>query len=301
MSITTCTGAYTGNMCTCMRDTKQRFTCTKAVNACWYLQRSAPGDRRNRRGGWTKVAFLILNLLSIGIALNLLLIPLDKLGRGFFSFHVGLSLIFEIAALALDRHREVWLTHAPFLAALVVLFLLFQFRKLRHTPKILNAAAAMGILTIVISVLRSGAAPVSGLIMISSAAVLGAVLVAMNLGHWYLVIRGLPFELLGKANRFFMYSLFARIACIACGGVIAMDAWKAMFAGAQPLWDTTLFLTVRVGFGLVAPVILAWMVGECVKIRSNQSATGILYVAVVFVLIGELSGIYFLLEKGVPL
>lgn len=247
------------------------------------------------------MAFLILNLLAIGVALNLLLIPLEKLGRGFFSFHAGMALVFELSALALDRRREVWITQAPFLAALAAVFLLLQFRKLRYVPRMLATAAVLGVAALGLSVVRSGLSPVIGLCMISSSVVLGAVLVAMNLGHWYLVIRGLPIELLGKANRILICSLIARIACIAAGAVLALDAWKTMFAQARPLWDTALFLTVRVAFGLVAPAVLAWMVGECVKIKSNQSATGILYVAVVFILIGELSGIYFLLEKGVPL
>jgi amino acid permease len=46
-----------------------------------------------------------------------------------------------------------------------------------------------------------------------------------------------------------------------------------------------------IGLRLLAGVILAFVLGlmafSCAKRKANQSATGILYVAVVFVLIGE--------------
>ena len=49
-------------------------------------------------------------------------------------------------------------------------------------------------------------------------------------------------------------------------------------------------------FGFVAPAALVWMTWRCVQIRSNQSATGILYVSLAFVLIGEIIAKYFLVS-----
>jgi hypothetical protein len=42
--------------------------------------------------------------------------------------------------------------------------------------------------------------------------------------------------------------------------------------------------------GLVGPAILAWMVWQTARIRATQSATGILYAAVIMVFLGELLG-----------
>ncbi|SVC87867.1 uncharacterized protein METZ01_LOCUS340721, partial [marine metagenome] len=49
-----------------------------------------------------------------------------------------------------------------------------------------------------------------------------------------------------------------------------------------------------------APIGLAWMTWKTVELRSIQSATGILYAAVVFVLFGETISIYLSLATGQP-
>ncbi|OGH63222.1 MAG: hypothetical protein A3G34_15320 [Candidatus Lindowbacteria bacterium RIFCSPLOWO2_12_FULL_62_27] len=243
------------------------------------------------------MAFLILSQISIGIILALIAISLDKVGRGFFSFHAALALSLEAIALALDRSRMP--AFAPYGASLLILTVLYQVRKLRWTGTLIRLTALLGAAALV---WIAGPSTADALALVSSAWVLGAVLVAMNLGHWYLVIRGLPIDLLGVANRRLIQALVLRIACIAIGVILAREAWAAMWTAAGgPMWDKVLFLTVRVAFGLAAPLVLSWMVHECVKIKSNQSATGILYVSVVFILIGELSGLYFLLHRGVPL
>jgi hypothetical protein len=61
------------------------------------------------------------------------------------------------------------------------------------------------------------------------------------------------------------------------------------------------FLGLRVGLGLLVPLLLGWMVIECVRIESNQSATGILYAMTVLVAVfGELVAVYLSLARGIP-
>jgi hypothetical protein len=62
-----------------------------------------------------------------------------------------------------------------------------------------------------------------------------------------------------------------------------------------------LFIGQRILFGLILPLALSWMIWQTVKIRSTQSATGILYVAVVFILFGEFLSRYILVSIGYPL
>ncbi len=57
-----------------------------------------------------------------------------------------------------------------------------------------------------------------------------------------------------------------------------------------------LWLGVRWVIGLVGPLVLGWMAWETARIRSTQSATGILYVVVILVFLGELTS-QLLLEK----
>ena len=54
--------------------------------------------------------------------------------------------------------------------------------------------------------------------------------------------------------------------------------------------DVTLWLPVRWLIGFVLPGVLCWMAYQTARIRSTQSATGILYVVVIFCFLGELTG-----------
>ena len=49
-----------------------------------------------------------------------------------------------------------------------------------------------------------------------------------------------------------------------------------------------IFFWQRLLFGLAGPAVLSYLTWETAKIRSTQSATGILYIAFALVLFGEL-------------
>ena len=51
---------------------------------------------------------------------------------------------------------------------------------------------------------------------------------------------------------------------------------------------------------LVVPAIFIYMASDCIKRRSTQSATGILYVAGVLVFIGEMIALYLVRVTGLP-
>ena len=54
-------------------------------------------------------------------------------------------------------------------------------------------------------------------------------------------------------------------------------------------------------FGLLGPAAFAFMVHETARIRSTQSATGILYIAVIFVMYGELLARYLAVAGAGPM
>jgi hypothetical protein len=54
--------------------------------------------------------------------------------------------------------------------------------------------------------------------------------------------------------------------------------------------ETALWLPVRWGLGFVGPLVLGVMAWQTARIRSTQSATGLLYVVVIFCFLGELIG-----------
>ena len=62
-----------------------------------------------------------------------------------------------------------------------------------------------------------------------------------------------------------------------------------------------IFFWMRVGWGLLGPLLLFPMVWGTVKIRSTMAATGILYVDVVAVVIGEVLGAWLSTLAHLPL
>ncbi len=108
---------------------------------------------------------------------------------------------------------------------------------------------------------------------------LGATVGAMLLGHWYLNTPTMQMAPLRRLLALMVVAIGLRIGI--CGaGLVAM-----LSAGPLPApW----FVVLRWLTGLVAPLVMAWMVERTLRIPNTQSATGILYVAAVMVFTGEL-------------
>ena len=126
---------------------------------------------------------------------------------------------------------------------------------------------------------------------LTSIALLGSVNLAMLLGHWYLVVRGMPIEPLARLTHATLAAVIAKIALVVI--VIAV-------AGA-PAAMRDIFFWMRAGWGFLGPIALYPMVHGTVKIRSTMAATGILYVDVVAVIIGEVLGGWLSALAHVPL
>ena len=123
-----------------------------------------------------------------------------------------------------------------------------------------------------------------------SALAIGGTLAGMLLGHSYLTARGLSFTPLKRMALLLFWILVVR----------ALFVVPVFFEPRLEMMDWV-FLSMRIAAGLMLPLLLAWMVLQCVKIESNQSATGILYVMVVMVgVFGELIAVYLHLARGIP-
>ena len=114
---------------------------------------------------------------------------------------------------------------------------------------------------------------------LASTALLGSVNLAMLLGHWYLVVRGMSIDPL---KRLTIATLVAAIAKLILVVIVLAVGSSAMLRD--------IFFWMRAGWGLLGPLFLYPMVWGTVKIRSTMAATGILYVDVVAVVIGEVLG-----------
>ena len=67
------------------------------------------------------------------------------------------------------------------------------------------------------------------------------------------------------------------------------------------LWPVYgLLIGTRWLVGLLVPAVFVYMAHDCIRRRSTQSATGILYVAGVLIFIGELIALNLARETGLP-
>lgn len=124
---------------------------------------------------------------------------------------------------------------------------------------------------------------------VPSAIAIGGTLGAMLLGHSYLTARGLSFRPLARMA----WILFA-LLCLRAVSVV--PAWFG--AGVESM--DYVFLALRCALGLALPLAMSWMVIQCVRIQSNQSATGILYAMTVLVgVFGELIAVYLRYSRGI--
>lgn len=130
--------------------------------------------------------------------------------------------------------------------------------------------------------------------LLASAAGLGLATDTMLLGHWYLNVPNLSFEYLKKFSLGVWLALGAR--------VLISVLFVTMCFPEISFWDPLdrILPFARIVFGAMAIffAVLAW---RCAKIHSNQSATGILYVVLFFVIVGEMMGAYLLGRTGLPL
>lgn len=120
---------------------------------------------------------------------------------------------------------------------------------------------------------------------LTSAALLGTVTTAMLMGHSYLIAPAMSLTPLLRL----LIALFAAILLRLAVAAVGLWSWTAGHSLGNLNDETVLWLPLRWGLGFVGPLILGWMAWEAAKIRSTQSATGILYVVVIFCFLGELT------------
>jgi hypothetical protein len=121
----------------------------------------------------------------------------------------------------------------------------------------------------------------------ASSAVLGTAMTAMLMGHSYLIA---PAMSIAPLLRLLVALIVALLIATVLAGV-ALWSWTVEHSAVNLEEVTVLFwLLLRWGLGLIGPLILCVLAWQTAKIRSTQSATGLLYVVVIFCFLGELTG-----------
>jgi len=106
----------------------------------------------------------------------------------------------------------------------------------------------------------------------------GSVVLIMNLGHWYLVSRSLPFKLLARGAALFAGLAVFRTLYLALS-VATHPASEGLHTLLSLEKDALFFFSGPVG--IVGPLALSYFIWRTAEMKSNQAATGLLYVALV--------------------
>ena len=131
---------------------------------------------------------------------------------------------------------------------------------------------------------------ISLLVLVLGGLILSGSLFAMILGHWYLNVVNLPISLLRSATKSILFFLSLRVVW----NIFALFSQSVNANGFEMsltefLWTLEgIFLWCGIFFGTLLPLVLSYLVLRTVAIHSTQSATGLLYVLVISVLMGDL-------------
>ena len=261
------------------------------------------------------VLFLFLAHLGVGIVFTLVLVGKEA-GVKFFRFNAGFAAVLLLVALAMRPETVHLGTDAQGVALALLLTatgavivywatvgrVLARLRPLWVWTAVLSGGAALVVQGLAAAGDGGLPAVLTAASFLTSAALLGGTSTAMILGHWYLVLPSMDVSLLQSVVRFHIGSTALRIL------VVAVAVWWGIALAELPgvpfdryiLSIDGVFFWQRVLFGLLGPVVLAYLTWETAKIRSTQSATGILYVDFFTVIVGEVLAKYLLVATSVP-
>ena len=132
---------------------------------------------------------------------------------------------------------------------------------------------------------------ISILVLILGGLILSGSLFAMILGHWYLNVVNLPISLLRSATRLIMFFIIIRVVWnfLVIFSQSVLDTRGFEIPLTEFLWTLEgVFLWAGIFFGTLLPLLLSYLTLRTIAIHSTQSATGLLYVLVISVLMGDL-------------
>ncbi|HEU4401737.1 MAG TPA: hypothetical protein VFT43_06490 [Candidatus Polarisedimenticolia bacterium] len=257
--------------------------------------------------------------MAAGVLGALLLAPFQELRRFFFALNTSLAFAFLSLSTPYRTSPFAILAGRPAaggaaeglasLAAGLALLLVIAYLAALYRPaggewrSLLMAATTAALVATAadgwVAARGGGGAWLFGVNALAAAALLGSVIVGMILGHWYLVRRPLAASHLVRFSVLFGWAVGVRAALLVLGLVIcgleSPDGVSGLFR--RVAMERAVFFWPRLLLGIVAPAVFAWMIYQTARIRSTQSATGLLYLAVILVLMGEFLA-RFLAVKG---
>ena len=240
--------------------------------------------------------------LSFGLALAMALTPSRWVTSGYYRVHsyvlLGLNALATLVALSQPESYSLW---PPLTAAVLsyVSSVVWLYEKPKPGVAALLIVAGCSLVGAWQAGLPTSAlSPLAQVLNLADPAtgglLLGSTMAAMLLGHWYL---NTPTMQLMPLKRLVLLMAAATLARAAVCGLGLALAWSTL---GTPETGRLTLLCLRWLAGLVATLLLIVMTWQTLKIPNTQSATGILYVAVITTFLGELTSQLLSAESPYP-
>jgi hypothetical protein len=177
-------------------------------------------------------------------------------------------------------------------AALLAIYLVAAFtprERLRVGSGVVASLAGVVALVVLAALVAPPTWSVAGAILsaLAGAAVLGGALMAMTWGHWYLTNSGLPKEPLEQMSLLVIGAVGVSAVLAVLGAILPPRQEPLLDSVAVSLIANPAFW-LRMGVGIVFPLLLGTLAWKAAQVRGMMSATGLLYIALGAVLAGEL-------------
>jgi hypothetical protein len=258
----------------------------------------------------TLVEFLFR--LTLGVAAAMGLTDSRQVTSGFFRVHLWVLLgVQTLATLAVYSSRStaegssspIWVGQLfAAIAGAIVSYLgatIWMYEAKMAGKAAVWLVAALGLAGCTLPILLGNVAHPALQIVdrITGGALLGFVTTAMLLGHWYLNTPTMKLQPLWRLIHVLAAVILAR-ALVSAIGVFGHVGSVGPDAVSTSWW---LFYLLRLLPGLGGLMVLVIMTARTLKIPNTQSATGILYAAVILAFIGELASQLLSAEASYPI
>jgi hypothetical protein len=259
-------------------------------------------------------SFLLLFLeVALGGLFALAATPFHELSRGFYKSTGGV--LFVIGALGLlgkaDLYRKLP-PGAPLLGASLALFLYAAFivcfalylyslwgERVVFRARLFTLSLFTGLLALAFSAQEFYSAPfpsIEALVypasFVFSALLLGGVTVGMLIGHWYLIDTGQTIEPFIRIFKFFFFALMAQtIFFLLLPPLLYFFGSPETVRRLSEVWESHQTLIVgRLLTTQVGSLVLSFMIWRTLQIPHTMAATGLFYIAMLGVFVGEILG-----------
>ena len=266
---------------------------------------------------------LLFHQIALGGLFAIAATPFHELSRGFYKSTAGV--LFVVGLLGLlgktDLYRQ-YLFVGPTPASMVELFLHLLFivsfalylyslwgERVVFRARTFSTALFAGLAALMVSSRAFYQTPFWSLETLLypasfflSAILLGGVTVGMLIGHWYLIDTGQSIEPFIRIFRFFFVSLVLQTFFFLLLPALLYFLGSAdTILNLKRLWENHhLLLVSRLLTAQVGSLVLSAMIWRTLKIPHTMAATGLFYIALLGVFVGEILGRQILALTSIP-